>query len=218
MDSQERNLRSEVAAVCRKLERKGLIAASDGNVSCRAGENHILITPAGVSKGEVEPGDLVKTDLEGRVVEGTGNPSSEIRMHLYVYQKRPDVSAIVHAHPAMATAFTLSGFPFDARVLPEVWLTIGEVPTAPFAVPSTEEVPQSIAPYVENHRAILLERHGALTLGGSVTQAYMMMEKLEHAARILFFASILEGRKPPGALGENEIKKLEEAFRLTRVP
>ncbi len=209
-------MRSELVAVCRKLERKGLIAASDGNVSCRLGDTRILITPSGASKGDLEPGDLLTTDLDGRA-DGGGKPSSEIKMHLFVYRKRPDVSAVVHAHPPLATAFTLSGFRFDAKVLPEVWLTMGEVPTAAFAIPSTEQVPQSIAPYVENHRAILLERHGALTFGENATQAYMLMEKLEHAAKTLFLASVLKGRRPPEPLGEREIEKLEEAFRLTRV-
>jgi len=213
VDSQEQSLRSEIIKACRKLEQKGLIAASDGNVSCRAGENTILITPGGASKGDIEPEDLVKTDLDGKLREGTRKPSNEIRMHLYVYHKRPDVSAIVHAHPSMATAFTLAGFPFNSKVLPEVWLMLGNVPTAPYATPSTEEVPQSIAPYIEKHRAILLRRHGALTFGSSVSEAYMRMEKLEHAARILFFASILEDRKTPVPLYDSEIRKLEDIQR-----
>lgn len=209
MDSQELNLRSEIIKACRRLERKGLIAANDGNVSCRAGENVILITPGGVSKADIEPEDLVKTNIQGEPIGSVQKPSSEIRMHLYVYQNRPDVSAIVHAHPTMATAFTLAGFPFNSKVLPEVWLMLGHVPTAPYATPSTEEVPQSIAPYVEKHWAILLRRHGALTFGANVTEAYMRMEKLEHAANILFFASILEDRKTPVPLYDSEIRKLE---------
>lgn len=210
MDSQELNLRSELIKACRKLDTKGLIAANDGNVSCRAGENTILITPGGVSKGDIEAEDLVKTTMQGDLLEGTRKPSSEIRMHLYVYENRPDVSAIVHAHPTMATAFTLAGFPFNSKVLPEVWLMLGHVPTAPYATPSTAEVPRSIAPYVEKHRAILLRRHGALTFGENVNEACMRMEKLEHAARILFFASMLEDRKTPVPLYDSEIRKLEE--------
>jgi L-fuculose-phosphate aldolase len=213
MDSQELNLRSEVIKTCRKLEQKGLIAANDGNVSCRAGENCILITPGGVSKGDIEPEDLVKTDLEGQLIEGTRKPSSEIRMHLHVYRNRPDVFAIVHAHPIMATAFTLAGFPFNSKILPEVWLLLGPVPTAPYATPSTMEVPQSIAPYVEKHQAILLRRHGALTFGRNVTEACMRMEKLEHAAKTIYYASILEDRKTPVPLYEDEIRKLEEIRR-----
>lgn len=213
MDDREQVLRMEIVEVCRRLERKGLIAAMDGNVSCRTGENAILITPGGTSKADLKPEELVKTSLEGELIEGTRKPSSEILMHLHVYAKRPDVSAVVHAHPAMATAFTLAGFPFNAKVLPEVWITIGPVPTAPYATPSTAEVPESIAPFVEKHQAILLRRHGALTFGRSAMEAYMRMEKIEHAARILFFASMLEDRKTPFVLMDSEIKRLEDAWK-----
>ncbi len=208
MDSQERSLRLEIIKVCRKLESKGLIAASDGNVSCRLGEDCILITPSGVSKGDMEPEDLARTCMQGNLLEGRIRPSSEIRMHLLVYLMRPDVMAIVHAHPPLATAFTLAGFPFNSKVLPEVWLMLGKVPVAPYATPSTDEVPRSISPYIAESRAILLRRHGAITFGGSVTEACMRMEKLEHCAKILFYASMLEDRKTPVALTESEIAKL----------
>ena len=208
MDSQERNLRLEIIKVCRKLESKGLIAASDGNVSCRVGEDSILITPSGVSKGDLGPEDLAKTCMRGNLLEGPIRPSNEIRMHLHVYRTRRDVLGIVHAHPPFATAFTLAGFPFNSKVLPEVWIMLGKVPVAPYATPATDEVPQSISPYIMDSRAILLRRHGALTFGGSVTEACMRMEKLEHCAKILFYASILEDRKAPVALTESEIAKL----------
>jgi len=209
MDSQERNLRNDIVSVCRKLEQKQLIAACDGNVSCRAGNDAIIITPSGFPKGDLQAEDLIKTTMEGNVIEGATRPSSEIRMHLLVYQKRPDVFAIVHAHPTMATAFTLSGFPLNSKVLPEVYLMLGNVPTAPYATPSTPEVPQAIARYVENHQAMLLSRHGALTFGKTVLEAFLRMDKLEHAARTLFFASMLEDRKTPAILPEGEIRKLE---------
>jgi L-fuculose-phosphate aldolase len=208
----EEKLRAEVTRICRKLERKGLVAAADGNVSCRAGENRLLITPSGVSKGEVEPGDLIAVDMNGVVLEGKSKPSSEILMHLFVYRNRRDVAAIAHAHPAMVTAFTLAGLPFGSAVLPEVWLTLGEVPTAPYGTPSTSEVPESIAPFVEKSRAIILERHGALTFGKDPYEAYMRMEKLEHAAHTLFYASLLKGNNPPAPLFAADLEKLERAF------
>jgi L-fuculose-phosphate aldolase len=208
MDSQERSLRLEIIKVCRKLESKGLIAASDGNVSCRAGEECILITPSGVSKGDLEPEEVAKTSMRGELLEGPIRPSSEIRMHLHVYRKRPDVFAVVHAHPTVATASTLVGFPLNSKILPEVWLMLGKVPVAPYATPSTDEVPQSIDPYVLGSRAILLRRHGALTFGGSLVEACIRMEKLEHFAKILFYASMLEDRKAPVALMESDIAKL----------
>jgi L-fuculose-phosphate aldolase len=208
MDSQERSLRLEIIKVCRKLESKGLIAASDGNVSCRAGRDHMLITPSGVAKGDIEPEEIAKTSMRGDLLEGPIRPSNEIRMHVQVYRMRPDVLAIVHAHPPVATAFTLAGFPFNSKVLPEVWLLLGKVPVAPYATPATDEVPQSIEPYIPDSRAILLKRHGALTFGGSLMEACMRMEKLEHCAKILFYASMLEDREAPVALTQSQIAKL----------
>lgn len=188
----ESDLRADIISICRRLERSGLIAAMDGNISQRLAEDRLLITPSGKAKGRLTPRDLIVVDLNGKVLEGCGKPSSEIRMHLLVYEKRPDVNSIVHAHPPMLTAFTLSGIPFVSEALPEVWLTLGPVPTAPYATPTTQEVPEAIAPFLESHRAILMERHGALTFGGTLEEAYMRLEKLEHAAHILFYARLLK--------------------------
>jgi L-fuculose-phosphate aldolase len=200
-------LRTELIWVCKKLEEKGLIAASDGNVSCRLGKDRLLITPSGKAKGDLKPLDLLTVDLRGNVLAGSGKPSSEIRMHLLVYQERPDVHAVVHAHPPMLTAFTLAGIPFLADALPEVLLTIGPVPTAPYATPTTEEVPASIAPLVADHNAMLLERHGSITFGRDLEEAYMRTEKLEHAAHTLFYAHQLN-RKLPSPLSKAQKEKL----------
>jgi L-fuculose-phosphate aldolase len=162
----------------------------------------------------MEPEDIAKTSMQGNLLEGRIMPSSEIRMHMLVYRMRPDVSAVVHAHPPMATAFTLAGFHFDSRVLPEVWLMLGKVPVAPYATPSTDEVPRSISPYIADSQAILLRRHGALTIGASLTEACMRMEKLELCAKILFYAAMLEGRKGPDALPESEIARLGSGGQL----
>ena len=208
----EEKLRAELVKVCRKIERKGLVAATDGNVSCRAGEGRLLITRGGVAKGEVEPEDIVLADFDGNLIEGAGKPSSEILMHLFVYRNRPDVSAVVHAHPVMLTAFTLAGFAFNSAILPEVWLTMGEVPTAPYGTPSTPEVAESMAPFIAKSRAVILDRHGAVAFGKSAAEAAMRLEKLEHAAHIMFYAALLEGRTPPSSLFGKDIEKLERAF------
>lgn len=210
---EENRLREDLIEICRKIEEKGFIAATDGNVSCRAGSDRLLITPSGRSKGALETADLLLVNLHGEVFSGEGKPSSEIRMHLLVYQKRPDVQAVVHAHPPLLTAFTLAGVPFTAEALPEVWLTIGRVPTAPYATPSTEEVPESIAPFIEHHQAILLERHGSLTLGKNLKEAYRRLEKLEHAAHTLFYTYLLSGRHPT-PLPESALARLSEVFRV----
>jgi L-fuculose-phosphate aldolase len=198
----------ELITVCRALERKGLIAATDGNVSCRLGNDRLLVTPSGKAKGELNPIDLLVTDLDGVRVSGFGRPSTEMRMHLLIYSRRPDVMAVVHAHPPLLTALTLAGIAFAADALPEVWLSIGAVPTAPYATPSTLEVPDSIAPFVEAHEAILLERHGSITMGRSLSEAFLRLEKLEHAAHTLYFARQLLQR-PPQPLDRNALQKLD---------
>jgi L-fuculose-phosphate aldolase len=205
----ETGLRTELIGVCRKLLAGGLIAASDGNVSCRVGDDRLIITPGGAHKGELRPIDLILVNLRGEVLAGQGKPSSEVRMHLLVYEKRPEVQALVHAHPPMLTAFTLAGLPFMAEALPEVWLTIGPVPMAPYATPCTQEVPESIAPFIERNDAVVLERHGSLTLGSSLREAYMRTEKLEHAAHTLFYAHLLK-QSPVSPLQRKSLEKLEE--------
>jgi L-fuculose-phosphate aldolase len=200
--------REEVIAVCRRLAEKNLIAATDGNVSCRVGSENLLVTPSGKPKAALKPADLVLLDGRGEVLAGRDKPSSEIRMHLEVYRRRPDVAAVVHAHPPMLTAFTLAGTPFLAEALPEVWLTFGAVPTAPYATPTTDEVPAALAPFLDRYQAILLERHGSLTLGRSLDEAYLRLEKLEHAARVLFYAHLL-GNTSPKPLPAEALQKLE---------
>jgi L-fuculose-phosphate aldolase len=212
---EETRARMELVAVCKKLAERGLIAATDGNVSCRVGRESLLVTPGGKPKGRLEPLDLLLLDLHGDVLAGLGKPSSEIRMHLEVYRCRADVAAVVHAHPLMLTAFTLAGIPFEAKALPEVWLTIGPVPTAPYATPCTAEVPEAIAPFLEKHQAILLERHGSLTVGKSLDEAYLRLEKLEHAAQILYFARVLS-KAPPTPLPDEALAKLEQLLFLSR--
>lgn len=209
--NEENRLRKDLIEICRKIESKGFIAATDGNVSCRAGRDRLLITPSGQCKGELEPDDLLLVDLNGDLLSGRGKPSTEIRMHLLVYRKRPDIGAVVHAHPPLLTAFTLAAIPFASDSLPEVWLTIGPVPTAPYATPSTDEVPQSITPFLEHHQAILLERHGSLTLGKDLKEAYLRLEKLEHAAHTLYYAHLL-GQRPPAPLSANDLTKLKDIF------
>ena len=206
---EETTARMELISVCKRLAERDLIAATDGNVSCRIGQDKLLITPSGKPKGGLEAMDLLLINLDGEVLAGREKPSSEIRMHLEVYRCRDDVRAVVHAHPPMLTAFTLAGIPFVAEALPEVWLTFGQVPTAPYATPCTAEVPGAIAPFLGKHQAILLDRHGSLTMGRSPNEAYLRLEKLEHAARILFFACLL-GKAPPSPLPPEALAKLEQ--------
>jgi L-fuculose-phosphate aldolase len=205
---EERRAREEVIKVCRNLADKGLIAATDGNVSCRVALERLLVTPSGQPKGTLQPVDLLLVDDRGEVLAGDGRPSSEIRMHLEVYRQCPEIAAVVHAHPPMLTALTLAGLPFPADALPEVWLTFGSVPTAPYATPATAEVPAAIAPYLKKHQAVLLERHGSLTLGKTLDEAYLRLEKLEHAATVFFYARLL-GQDSITPLPAASLEKLE---------
>ncbi len=201
----EMDLKQEIVCICRMLHRKNYLAATDGNVSVRLGEDRLLTTPSGVHKGLMEADQIITVDLQGRVLAGEGRPTSEIRMHLLAYELRPEVAAVVHAHLPYATACTLAGIDLLEPILPEVVITLGGIPTAPYATPGTEEVPAAIRDYLRQYDAILLSRHGAMTVGWDVRDAYNKMEKLEHTARVVL-AARLQGVLSP--LPEAEAEKL----------
>jgi L-fuculose-phosphate aldolase len=180
-----------IARVCRRLYERGLVAGPDGNVSVRLHDGSIVVTPSGMSKVDVTPDDLVLVDGEGRVLDGKGKPSSELRMHLRIYERRADVSAVVHAHPPTATGFAVAGESFMAPVLPEVILQMGEVPIVRYATPGTADVADSFDPYLAGHDAFLMANHGATTVGPTLGVAHQRMESLEHAARIVLTARML---------------------------
>lgn len=177
-----------IVRACRRLDARGLVAGPDGNVSVRVGAGRLLVTPAGWTKADVEPDALVEVDLSGTVRGGGGRPSSELGMHLAAYAARPDVNAVVHAHPPAATGFAVAGGDFMAPVLPEIILLVGRVPLVPYATPGTPALAEALAPWLSGHDAFLLASHGATTLGATLDQALQRMESLEHAARILLAA------------------------------
>ena len=183
----EKRLRQKLVAICRMLHHKNLIASMDGNVSVKFGDG-LLTTPSGVNKGFLEEDQIIVVDWNGRVIEGDGQPTSELAMHLAVYRLRPEVEAVVHAHPPVATAFSIAGISMEDFVLPEVVMTLGVIPTASYATPTTEDVPAAICDLIRSHDALILERHGALTVGQDLMEAYNKMEKLEHTAVILLTA------------------------------
>lgn len=171
-----------------RVWKQGWVAANDGNFSCRLTDDEYLVTPTGVSKGFMDPGMLIVVDGEGNKKFGSLRPSSEIKMHLEVYRKRPDIGGIIHAHPATATGFAVAGIPLNECILPEVVVTIGGAPIVPYGTPSTDELAQSFVPYLEKADAFLLANHGALTLGSDLMSAFYRMESLEHFAKILLVA------------------------------
>ena len=186
----------QIVQVCQRLHDRGLIAGPDGNVSVRLSSSRVLATPAGMSKVDVRAADLVEVSL-GRPAarapkrRSGKQVSSEIAMHLRIYQRRPDVNAVVHAHPPTATGFAVAGEDFMAGVLPEVILQMGGVPLVPYATPGTEALPDAMEPFLQGHDAFLLANHGATTVGATLTVALQRMESLEHAARIILVARTL---------------------------
>ena len=155
--------KNAIIDIGKRMYARGFVAANDGNISCKVGPNAIWATPTGVSKGFMKPEMLVKLDLTGKVLQGSARPSSEIKMHLRVYEENPNVMAVTHAHPPIATAFAVAGIGLEKPILTEGVTTLGVVPVAKYATPGTQEVPDSIAPFVNSYNAVLLSNHGALT-------------------------------------------------------
>jgi L-fuculose-phosphate aldolase len=189
--SEEAALRADIVEVGRRLYAKGFIAGNEGNVSVRLGDR-LYVTPGGTCKGFLEPADVVVTDPDGRPTGGA-RPSSEILMHAAVYRRRPDVGAVVHAHPPVATGFAAAGLPLDRPVLVEPVVTLGPVPLVPFGTPATAELADGVGSAIGSAHALLLANHGALTVGETLWRAWERMETLEQFARIALAARLLGG-------------------------
>lgn len=167
------------------LYKQGYVVSNDGNISVRISPDTIVVTPTGVSKGDMNPDMMVVMDLDGNVIsKGLRGPSSEVKMHLRVYRENPDVTAVVHAHPIYATSFAIAGVPLDKPILSEAMLQVGVVPVAHYAKPGTTDVPDSIAPFVKDYAAVMLSNHGVLTWGSDFEQALARMEVVENYAKV----------------------------------
>lgn len=182
---------SDVIHVGKRMYDRGYVASNDGNLSVRLSEDRLLITMTGVSKGFLDPDQFVIVDYDGTVISGKHAPSSEMKMHLMVYRERPDVHAVAHAHPPAATGFSVAGVHLPAALLPEVIVSLGFVPIAPYGTPGTMELVESLRGFVRDHDAVLLENHGVLTLGPDIVSAYHKMETMEHCAQITLVARML---------------------------
>jgi len=180
-----------MAQCCRQLAERGLIAGQDGNLAVRLGPDRVLVTPAGLIKALLGPADMVEVDLRGRKRRGRRNPTSELDLHLRILTHRPDVDAVVHAHPPVATGFAVAGQDLGAFVLPELILQCGRVPLVPYGTPGTPELGDRLESHLVGHDAWLLANHGAVTVGATLDVAWIRMESLEHAARIIFAARAL---------------------------
>src|SRR5712692_6564444 len=203
----ESSLRADIVEIGRRLYARVYTASNDGNISVRLGSDRLLMTPKSVCKGFMTPDMMCVTDLDGRKLQGDRDPSSEMLMHLEVYRQRPDVQAVVHAHPPIATGFAVAGIPLDRAVLAEVLATLGSVPIAEYATPSTKELPEAVRKYIKAHDGMLLANHGALTVGGDLYSAYYKMETVEHFVKISLVARLL-GRE--NLLSREEVIRLQE--------
>lgn len=199
--------RLEILRIGKMLHDHGLIAATDGNISVRLDSNRVLTTPTCISKGMMCVEDLLVVDMHGRRVSGFRDVTSEIAMHMTIYRMRPDVNAIVHAHPPTATGFAACGLALDQALISEVLLSLGKVPLARYATPGTNELSESLEPYIPDHDAVLMANHGVVTYGIDLTQAYMNMETVEHFAKIALVVKQLGCERP---LEPEQVDKLHE--------
>ena len=206
MSAQE-SARADIVEIGRRLHERAYVASNDGNISVRIDGERLLTTPKGVSKGFMSPDMLVVTDLDGRKLAGERDPSSELLMHLAVYRRRPDVGAVVHAHPPVATGFAVAGIPLDRAVLAEVVTTLGSIPIADYGTPSTQELADAVDKHIKVHDGLLLANHGAITVAGGALGAYYKMETIEHFARISLVARLL-GRER--LLSREEVNRLQD--------
>ncbi|MGI8991558.1 MAG: class II aldolase/adducin family protein [Bryobacteraceae bacterium] len=211
----ELELRRGIVEYGRMMDAKGWIAANDGNLSARLDSSRVLSTPAGVSKGRMLPEDLVVVDMAGRKLAGARECSSEIGMHLAVYRMRPDVHAVVHAHPPVATGHAAAGRALNLAVLPEMIVMLGCVPLADYGLPGTPELLRPMLPLIPDHDAILMANHGAVAFGRDLQEAFFRMETVEHGARISLVAELLGG---PKILPRAEVAKLIESRARYGVP
>ena len=200
--------RRDICAVGRWVHGHGYVAATDGNISIRLDQRRVLATPTLMSKGMMAPDDLVVVDTKGGHLQGRRKASSEIAMHLLIYKRRPDVHAVVHAHPPTATGYAAAGLALNQALISEVVLALGCIPLARYGTPGTPELTEALAPLVAQYDAILMANHGVVTYGADLLTAYMRMETVEHFARISLVTQLLGG---PNLLSREEVEKLGEA-------
>jgi L-fuculose-phosphate aldolase len=205
MAKTERELRDDIVQIGRLVYQKGWVAANDGNISIRLDQDRLLCTPTGVSKGMLDPDDLIICDMQGAKLQGRKERTSEILMHLTVYGMRPDVRAVVHAHPPVSTGFATAGRPLNQALLPEVIIGLGCVPLAGYGLPGTPALTDPMLPYIPKYDAILMANHGAVCYGEDVWKAFFKMETVEHYARIALVAELLGGAR---VLPRIEVDKL----------
>ena len=203
-----REIREEILEAGRRLYTKRFVASNDGNISARLDGERVLVTATKICKGDMTQDDILVVDYDGNLIEGSKVPTSEIKMHLAVYKARPDVMAIVHAHPPNATAFAVAGLNLDKLTMPEAIFTLGNISFAEYGTPSTSQIPDEVRKVIHNSDAVLLANHGALCAGESVMDAYFKMETLDHFAAITLKARALGGERELDPSEESELFRI----------
>ncbi|MFT4648914.1 MAG: L-fuculose-phosphate aldolase [Planctomycetota bacterium] len=194
---EETRLRQSLCRIGALCYERGTIAAADGNLSAKLADGTILITPTGAMKGFLQPNHMAKIDDTGRVLDGGPKPSSEAGIHLVVYQERPDIRAVVHAHPPHAVALTVADIDLQMPIIPEIIVSIGGIPTAPLGIPGTPDLPETIREIIRCSDTVIMKNHGSVTLGSNLMDAYKKLDMLEHTARILWLAHTAKGGLTP---------------------
>lgn len=208
----EKEGRRLICEIGRRMYARGFVAANDGNISVLIGEDEVLCTPTGVSKGFMSEDDLIVIDRKGRKVRGKAEPSSEMKLHLRVYELNPEAGAVVHAHPVNATALSVAGISMEEPILTESVVSVGPVPLAPYATAGTDEVPEAVAPYCRDYKAVLLANHGAVTWDADLMKAWFRMESLEQTAEIYIKAKFVIGKV--NFLDDEKVRKLKERYEI----
>lgn len=213
----EKQAKKAILDIGRRMYARNFVAANDGNISVKTGDNEVWATPTGVSKGYMKKKMLVKVNLDGNLLEGTYKPSSELKMHLRAYQENEDIRAVCHAHPPVCTCYAIAGIPLSAPVLAEAVITLGDVPIAPYAELGSKEVPEVIAPFCHTHNGILLANHGAVTWAEEPYAAWYRLESMEYYANILLITEKILGKQ--NLLTEEQVRALlamREKFGIKR--
>jgi L-fuculose-phosphate aldolase len=191
----EKQAKKAIIDIGQRMYVRNFVAANDGNISVKTGDNEVWATPTGVSKGYMKKKMLVKVDLDGNILEGTCKPSSELKMHLRAYQENEEIRAVCHAHPPVCTCYAIAGIPLTAPVLAEAVITLGDVPIVPYAKLGSREVPEAVAPFCHTHNGILLANHGAVTWAEEPYAAWYRLESMEYYANILLITEHILGRQ-----------------------
>ena len=207
--------RRDILEVGRRMYARGFAAANDGNISARVGDDAVWVTPTAVSKGFMTEDMLIKTDLDGNILEGERKPSSEIRMHLRLYKELPEIGGVVHAHPPVSASFAAAGIPLDQALLQESVVLLGVIPVAPYALPGSDGLADSVVPFCHEYNGLLLEHHGAVAWAGDVIHAYYRLESIEYNATVAMYTRMMDIGRPLKESQIDELLKLRPSWGVT---